>query len=405
MGSQALSEGAFAKAEEALEIALVGGGIGGLTAALCLARAGHTVTVFEQAETFVESGAGVQISPNASRVLHALDLQQPLAEVGFLPEATEIRSWRNGRVIARTPLGHAARQRFGAPYYHVHRGELLQMLVSRADAQPNIEMKLGSRITSFSQDSAAVSVNLPDVVRRFDLLIGADGIHSAVREQLWGEQPADFTGNMAWRLLVPVCQLPTGLIAPNATVWWGQGKHFVHYLVNGGRQVNCVCVVETSAWHAESWVEPGSLGQLRADFAGWHNTIQQLLERADESSLFKWGLFDRAPMQVWGRGRVSLLGDACHPTLPFLAQGAAMAIEDAAVLARCLGDPIEIPVALQRYEILRKSRTAEVQRGSRRNATVFHLSGIKAWLRDRAASRVGDHTMDRLYRYDPLSIN
>ena len=403
-----MSELTFPTAHKPLEVALAGGGIGGLAAALCLARVGHAVTVYEQADTFVESGAGVQISPNASRVLHALDLAQSLREVGFLPEATEIRSWRSGRVISHTPLGDAAQQSYGAPYYHVHRADLLQLLVVQARAHPDIELVLGKRISAFTEESTGVLVDLGNESQTFDLLIGTDGIHSAVREQLWGEQAADFTGNMAWRLLVPVNRLPEGLVAPNATVWWGPGKHFVHYLVNSGRQVNCVCVVETNAWHPESWVEPGSLAELKADFAGWHDPIQALLARADESSLFKWGLFDRAPMQAWGQGRVSLLGDACHPTLPFMAQGAAMAIEDAAVLARCLSADSEneqdCATTLLRYEALRRQRTADVQRGSRRNATIFHLSGIKAWLRDRAAARAGGHTMDKLYRYNPLSV-
>ncbi|MBL6814717.1 MAG: FAD-dependent monooxygenase [Pseudomonadales bacterium] len=405
-----MSELVFPKAQKPLAVALAGGGIGGLTAALCLARAGHAVTVYEQADTFLESGAGVQISPNASRVLHALDLTHALDEVGCLPEATEIRSWRSGRVISHTPLGYAARKRYGAPYYHVHRGDLLQLLVAQARDQSSIELVLGKRVGAFTEDSAGVLIDLGDDSRTFDLLIGADGIHSSVREQLWGEHGADFTGNMAWRLLVAVDQLPEGLIAPNATVWWGPGKHFVHYLVNGGRQVNCVCVVETNAWHPESWIESGSLAELQADVAGWHDSIQALLACADESSLFKWGLFDRAPMPRWGQGRVSLLGDACHPTLPFMAQGAAMAIEDAAVLARCLsagsetGSETDSATALQRYEDLRRQRTADVQRGSRRIATIFHLTGIKAWLRDRAAAQAGVRTMDKLYRYDPLSV-
>lgn len=393
----------FSQAAKPLQIALAGGGIGGLCAALCLARAGHRVCVFEQATTFVETGAGVQVSANASRVLHALDLQRPLVDAAFLPQATQIRSWRSGRVIAQTPLGDKARQRYGAPYYHIHRGDLLQLLAAAAAAQANIQVELGSRIETFRQDANGVGVSVNGQTRTFDLLIGADGIHSRVREGLWGQQQADFTGNMAWRMLVPLQQLPAGLIAPNATVWWGPGKHFVHYLVDRGRQVNCVCVVETPTWQAESWIERGSIAQLQADFAGWHSTVSQLLQQADESSLFKWGLFDRAPMPQWGTGRVSLLGDACHPTLPFMAQGAAMAIEDAAVLTNCLSADTDLLRALQRYENLRKLRTTRIQRGSRRNAKVFHFSGVKAWLRDRAASRAGQSAMDQLYRYDPLS--
>ena len=385
-------------------IGVVGGGIGGLTAALCLARAGHNVQVFEQTDESVATGAGIQVSPNAARVLHHLGLQDALMTKGFLPKATQMRSWRSGRVISETTLGDVALERYGAPYYHIHRADLMDMLVSAVSAEPTIRLNVSSRITNFSQDATGVRLVAGEHKHQVDLLIGADGIHSSVRACLWGDQQADFTGNVAWRMLVPVNRLPEGLIAPNATVWWGPGKHFVHYLVKGGDYVNCVCVVEKAEWQAESWVAAGSMSELQADFAGWHDTIQQLLDQTDDGTLFKWGLFDRAPMRTWGIDRVSLLGDACHPTLPFMAQGAAMAIEDAAVLANCFSNGADVVAALRRYEDLRKARTAGVQRGSRRNATVFHLSGLKAWLRDRAASKAGKHSMDRLYRYDPLTV-
>ena len=385
-------------------IGVVGGGIGGLTAALCLARAGHNVQVFEQTDESVATGAGIQVSPNAARVLHHLGLQDALMTKGFLPKATQMRSWRSGRVISETTLGDVALERYGAPYYHIHRADLMDMLVSAVSAEPTIRLNVSSKITNFSQDATGVRLVAREHEHQVDLLIGADGIHSSVRACLWGDQQADFTGNVAWRMLVPVNRLPEGLIAPNATVWWGPGKHFVHYLVKGGDYVNCVCVVEKAEWQAESWVAAGSMSELQADFAGWHDTIQQLLDQTDDGTLFKWGLFDRAPMRTWGIDRVSLLGDACHPTLPFMAQGAAMAIEDAAVLANCFSNGADVVAALRRYEDLRKARTAGVQRGSRRNATVFHLSGLKAWLRDRAASKAGKHSMDRLYRYDPLTV-
>ena len=385
-------------------IGVVGGGIGGLTAALCLARAGHNVQVFEQTDESVATGAGIQVSPNAARVLHHLGLQDALMTKGFLPKATQMRSWRSGRVISETTLGDVALERYGAPYYHIHRADLMDMLVSAVSAEPTIRLNVSSRITNFFQDATGVRLVAGEHEHQVDLLIGADGIHSSVRACLWGDQQADFTGNVAWRMLVPVNRLPEGLIAPNATVWWGPGKHFVHYLVKGGDYVNCVCVVEKAEWQAESWVAAGSMSELQADFAGWHDTIQQLLDQTDDGTLFKWGLFDRAPMRTWGIDRVSLLGDACHPTLPFMAQGAAMAIEDAAVLANCFSNGADVVAALRRYEDLRKARTAGVQRGSRRNATVFHLSGLKAWLRDRAASKAGMHSMDRLYRYDPLTV-
>lgn len=394
----------LATTDSARNIGVVGGGIGGLTAALCLARAGHNVQVFEQTDESVATGAGIQVSPNAARVLHHLGLQDALMTKGFLPKATQMRSWRSGRVISETTLGDVALERYGAPYYHIHRADLMDMLVSAVSAEPTIRLNVSSRITNFSQDATGVRLVAGEHEHQVDLLIGADGIHSSVRACLWGDQQADFTGNVAWRMLVPVNRLPEGLIAPNATVWWGPGKHFVHYLVKGGDYVNCVCVVEKAEWQAESWVAAGSMSELQADFAGWHDTIQQLLDQTDDGTLFKWGLFDRAPMRTWGIDRVSLLGDACHPTLPFMAQGAAMAIEDAAVLANCFSNGADVVAALRRYEDLRKARTAGVQRGSRRNATVFHLSGLKAWLRDRAASKAGKHSMDRLYRYDPLTV-
>jgi salicylate hydroxylase len=211
-----------------------------------------------------------------------------------------------------------------------------------------------------------------------------------------------FTGNVAWRAMVPAARVPQGLVRPMSTAWWGPHKHFVHYYVRRGELINCVCVVEKSGWEVESWTEPGDYRELKADFAGWNDDIQQLIDNADRDSLFKWALHDRAPMDQWGHGRVTLLGDACHPTLPFMAQGAAMAIEDAAVLAGCLTSGVDMPASLQRYEDLRRERTAGVQKGSRRNATVFHLSGVKAWARDRAARKAGNRTMERLYSYNAL---
>ena len=247
-----------------------------------------------------------------------------------------------------------------------------------------------------------VEVNVGGVTHRGDLLIGADGIRSVVRTGLWGAQQPRYTGNVAWRALVPVDRLTPGLIRPMSTAWWGPNKHFVHYYVRCGKFVNCVCVVEKAGWDVESWTEHGDYAELKSDFTGWHPDIQQLIDQADKDSLFKWALYDRAPMPKWGRGRVTLLGDACHPTLPFMAQGAAMAIEDSAVIAGCLELGDTIPASLQRYEDLRRDRTAGIQNGSRRNATVFHLSGVQAWLRNRATRAAGNYAMDKLYRYNAL---
>ncbi len=385
------------------EVLIAGGGIGGLTAALCLARVGCAVTVLEQSREFGEVGAGLQLSPNCSRVLHELGLEAPLRAVAFLPQATEMRHWRDGHVIGNTPLGDEVRARYGAPYYHVHRADLLRVLLEAARAQPRIRLHPASRVERIDEPGDRVRVQADGRWFDGDWLLGADGIHSQVREHLFGPQAPRFTGNVAWRAIVPTSRLPAGHVRPVTTAWWGPGRHFVHYYLRRGELVNCVCVVEKEGWELESWTERGDHTELRRDFTGWHPELQVLLDAIDPADCFKWALFDRAPMPAWGRGRVTLLGDACHPTLPFMAQGAAMAIEDAAVLARCVSGGAPLAQALQTYVQARLSRTERIQSGSRRNATLFHLSGIPAWLRDRAMGRAPAHVMDWLYRYDPLT--
>ena len=466
-----------------MKILIAGGGIGGMTAALCLARDGHEVHVFEQAVDLAEVGAGIQLSPNCTRVLHHLGLEASLRQASFLPEGVQVRHWRTGRVIAYSPLGDAAMERYGFPYYHIHRGDLLALLIEAARRQPNIILHTGTRVCGFAeldmmgvanqdlshsasrltgndlpgssniearssgtaenglldgsssgpdardvsksglggsnkgahQNGKVVRITIDDQEHEGDVLIGADGIHSAIRAALWGDEKPAFTGNIAWRALVPATRLPKGLIRPKSTVWWGPGGHFVHYFVRGGELVNCVCVVEKQGCEVESWTEPGDYHELQADFSGWHEDLQVLIDQADRDSLYKWALFDRPPMSRWGRGHVTLLGDACHPTLPFMAQGAAMAIEDAAVLASCLSAVAKqsavytsglsvksISAGLRQYEDLRRRRTADIQKTSRRNATIFHLTGWKAWLRNLVASRSAGRVMDDIYGYNAL---
>lgn len=384
-------------------VLIAGGGIGGLAAALCLAARGFEVDVFEQAATFAEVGAGIQLSPNCSRVLHALGLAEALDAVAFLPEGTEMRHWRTGRLITSNPLGSTVRATYGAPYYHVHRADLTDVLTVAARAQPAIRLHAGTRVESFAQDAASVRVMTTAGTFTGALLVGADGIRSVVRTALFGAEAPTFTGNVAWRALVPADRLPENLVRPVAGVWWGPHKHFVHYYVRRGEIVNCVCVVEKRGWEVESWTARGERSELEADFAGWHPTIRTLIGAMDPNTCFKWALFDRPPMPRWSAGRVTLLGDACHPTLPFMAQGAAMAIEDGAVLARCAAEGDDVAASLGRYEQLRRGRTARIQLGSRRNARVFHLSGIAALLRNRAAGRAGAGVTEWLYRYDALT--
>lgn len=383
------------------KVLIAGGGIGGITAALCLASRGHRVEVFEQAPTFAEVGAGIQLSPNCTRVLHRLGLQDALRSKAFVPEGTQFRHWKSGKVIADSKLGEHVVAKYGAPYYHIHRGDLLRVLVDAAAREPAITLHNDARVDGFRQAADGAQLLLRGGAEHAgDVLVGADGIRSVIRAGLWGEESPRFTGNVAWRALVPVERLPAGLIRPMTTAWWGPHKHFVHYYVCGGALVNCVCVVEKQGWEVESWTERGDYTELKTDFAGWHSDIQQLIDNAERDSLFKWALFDRPPMRQWSRGRVTLLGDACHPTLPFMAQGAAMAIEDGAVLAGCLVAGETVEASLQRYEDLRRARTADVQIRSRRNATTFHLTGVKAWLRNRAVRAARARVMGDLYSYD-----
>ncbi len=379
---------------------MVGGGIGGLSASLSLAQLGFAVTVFEQSNELGEAGAGIQLSPNCARVLHHVGLADALNKVAFLPEATQFRQWRTGRVISESPLGEDVVNTYGAPYYHIHRGDLITVLGTAARAHPNITILTNARVDGFRQDGDGVLVRVGEQEHEGDVLIGADGIRSFVRAQLWGEQTPRFTGNIAWRALVPSAQLPDYFVRPTSTAWWGPNKHFVHYYVRGGELVNCVCVIEKVGWELESWTELGDLQELKADFSGWHTSIQELINNMAPETLFKWALFDREPMPGWGCGRVSLLGDACHPTLPFMAQGAAMSIEDGAVLAMCLDKIDCVSQALMKYEALRMARTTSIQTGSRRNAKLFHLSGLQAWARNRAVRAAGNRTMDRLFRYN-----
>jgi len=384
---------------------IVGGGIGGLTAALALARRGFPVRVLEQSNAFGEIGAGIQLSPNCVRVLHELGLQPALQRIAFLPEQTEMRDWRSGKMISTNPLGRAVVDAYGFPYYHVHRADLLQVLADAARANPRIDLQTSARVESLAQSADGVEVRASDQIHRGALLVGADGIHSTVRARLFGDEAPRFTGNVAWRALVPADRVPAGLVHPAASVWMGPGKHFVHYYVRAGALINCVCVIEKSGWQVESWTQRGEHAELARDFAGWHETVTTLIEHMDRDACFKWALFDRPPMPRWGDGRVTLLGDACHPTLPFMAQGAAMAIEDAAVLADCVATADDVTNGLARYATLRRARTAKIQLGSRANAKLFHLRPPYSWMRNRALGRSRANPFDWVFRYDALNAS
>jgi salicylate hydroxylase len=386
---------------------VVGAGIGGLTAALALARVGRDVLVLEQAEQLREVGAGIQLSPNASRVLYSLGLREQIESVAFVPLAIDARS-SGGKLVMREELGAHAVSRYGFPYLHLHRADLHAVLAEAAAAQPNIELRLGARCDGVSSDTLSAFAVLAGSGERLEaeVLVGADGIHSVVREALLGSARPRFTGNVAWRALIPVGELSTVKPPPVAGIWMGAGAHVVMYYVRGGELVNVVAVVEQAGWEVESWSERGDPDELRAAFAGWDPIVTSTLAAARPEACYRWALLDRAPLPSWSGGRIVLLGDACHPTLPFLAQGAAMAIEDAAALARCLSTDTTPARAFRRYEDLRKPRTSKVQKVSRLNARLFHLRGLSAALRNRLLPVVTRRTRlaEELYAYDPLSV-
>jgi len=360
----------------AQHIIVAGAGLGGLTLALCLARVGFRVTVLEQAKVLGEVGAGVQISANGARVLYHLGLADALNRVAFRPESGEMRHWQTGETLSSRPLGQASEQDFGFPYFHLHRADFHSILATELRDVISVDLHLDHKVTEFDQTETGVRVSTEGGANfSGDVLVGCDGIHSAIREQLFGPDAPRFTGCVAWRATVPVDILPPGHVRPVASNWIGQGGHFVHYYVRRGELVNCVGVMERGAWQAESWSSAGAITEFINDFSGWHEDLQILMQAAEDC--FQWGLFDRDPMPQWGDGRVTLLGDACHPMLPFMAQGAVMAIEDAYTLAQCLAaNESNLPGALSHYEALRKERTTVVQKMSRDNIQFFHRADI-----------------------------
>ncbi|HEX3440146.1 MAG TPA: FAD-dependent monooxygenase [Pseudolabrys sp.] len=355
--------------DKPVQIAMAGGGIGGLAAALALLQAGFDVHVYEQSSALREVGAGIQVSPNAARILHRYGLSDELARVGVRPIAWHQRRWDDGRTLLRTPLGEDVIGAFGFPHYQCHRADVLAMLTA---AVPVERVHLGHRLSGFSDRGASVDIQFDNGVGvRADMLIGADGIHSAVRRILFGEQQPEFTGCMAYRGLVPAERLKHLDLEVVAQIWMGPGKHVVNYFVASGRLMNFVANIEQDGWTRESWTDRGDPNELRAAFAAWAPELRAVFAEVEET--FIWGLFDRAPLPRWSVGRVTLLGDACHPMLPYMAQGAAQALEDGAVLAACLAKNAEVEGALKHYEDVRLPRASKVQLAARGNKTRFHL--------------------------------
>lgn len=352
-------------------IAVVGAGIGGLAAATALAQRGASVAVYEQAPALTEVGAGLQVAPNGVAVLEALGLRDAAETVASLPDAVELHDWRREGAVARVGLGLEAVARYGRPYWQFHRADLLAVLATGA-AGAGAAIHPGRRVETVVPARDAVELRLADgTTASAEIVIAADGVRSAVRSAHVGGGAPRFTGHVAWRGLVPGDRAPAAFLRSQVRVTMGPGRHVVTYPLRGASVVNIVAIEERDAWTAEGWTAPDDPANLRAAFAGWRGPVAALL--AEVRDCFLWGLFDHPPLPRWTDGRLALLGDACHPMLPFLAQGATMAIEDAWVLADIL-DLADDPVAgLVAYETARMGRTGRVQRAAARNGRVYHL--------------------------------
>ncbi len=354
-------------------ILIAGAGIGGLVAALALQQRGFEVALYEQAADLREVGAGVQISPNGTRVLYSLGLADAIRAVAVEPAGKEVRLWNSGATWPLFDLGPTCVARYGFPYLMLHRGDLQMVLVEAVRRSDPSAIHLGASVSRVTGTDDGVVVGLADGrTVTGSLLIGADGVHSATRSAVFGQAKARFTGCMAWRGVVPMERLPRHLARQAGVNWIGPGRHVVTYPLRGGKLMNFVGVVERSDWTTESWTMRGTREECASDFAGWHSDVHALIDNIDDH--YRWALLSRTTMECWTAKRTVLLGDACHPMLPFMAQGAVMAIEDGMVLARCLagGGVADLAIAFRQYEYERVERANRCVRAAERNRELFH---------------------------------
>lgn len=383
----------------AATVLVIGGGIGGLAAALAVQRAGHTVRVFERAPAFGEVGAGLTVGPNMLHGLAGLGLAEAVLAVATIPAHGGVLDLASGELLVENARGDVPLQTYGQPYAQVHRADLHGLLAAALRRADPAAMVLDHALVAVDQDAGGVTARFADgSVARGDLLVGADGSRSVVRAALFPAQAPRFAGFVAWRGLAPLARLPGLALWPDSAILIGAGRSFARYRVSGGRQLNYAAFVDGREWTADSWSIPAEPEELLAHLPGSHPAVATIVRATPPGGCFKWGLFDRDPLPRWTVGRVTLLGDAAHPMLPFLGQGAAMAVEDAVVLGRALAAGGGGPGALALYEATRRERTDFVLEASRGAVRRFHGGDGRYTRRQhRDAEALG------LFRYNPVT--
>jgi salicylate hydroxylase len=381
---------------------IAGAGIGGLATALFLAQAGWRITVCDRENSLQEVGAGLQLAPNATRLLADIGILDDLDDIAVEPAGIRVRRAGDGRQITRAELGAKAAERFGAPFLVVHRADLQNALLRRAQANRNIEIRLGLRLVDIREGEASIaglfeSAEGPELRLEADLLVGADGLWSRARTLAGLPAPTRYSGKTAWRTLIPREAAPLFAREAEVNLWMGPDAHLVHYPVCGGHEINVVAIIEDD-WREEGWSAPGNPDILASRFRSWNKKARDLIDAAEHWK--RWALVDRAPESRWSRARMTLIGDAAHPMMPFIAQGASQAIEDAATLAALLRPVREgterLAQALKRYDAARIPRSARVQKEARRQGAIYHMDGLKARFRDSALQMLpGDMLLHR----------